>query len=353
MAPTFLLFSGHNERAVVTLCRYFTAAGLPFVIASAGADDAIHRTAYASRVVFERTDRAVDVGLFAHLAQGHGGALTYCPTTEFINDFVLRHRSVLAATGLRIGLPPRGVYELLTGKESSPAALAGVPGLRQIPCMPVSDARAPCVLKPVQNVQGGRVDYPLLCPDAKALDEARAQIDVSRYFAQPFVRGQSFYFCAYLGTDGGHVGYWQENLLQQPGGKSIVLARTCANPGLDEAALCRRLAALGFHGPFMMELIGNADGLHYIEINPRFWGPLQLALDACPELLHRYAEGEGATVARTPAAAIEGCYAWAFGARAEGLQRYPAARSLPDADRLLREHDIYNRPDTAALAGCH
>jgi hypothetical protein len=352
MSPAFLLFSGHNDRAVVALCRYFSAAGLDFVIASAGQGDAIHKTAYANRVVFERIDRVVSVSLLAELARSAGRPLVYCPTTEFINDFVLRHRAELETAGLRIGLPPREVYEALTGKLSSQRLMAQVPGLRMPMSMPVSEARAPCVLKPKLNTDGKRVLYPLLCRTAEVLDDALGTIDPALWFAQEWVSGQSHYWCAYLARDGRVAGFWQQNLMQQPGGKSIVLARVCRNPGLDEAALVTQLRAAGYHGPLMIEVIANERGLHYIEINPRFWGPLQLALDACPELLHLYAEDEGIApavrLAQREGAAL---YAWHHGACQPGVVVHPAAASLADREALLREHDVYARPDTEALHG--
>ncbi len=356
MQPTFLIFSGHNERAVVTLCRYFTRAGLRVAIVSGGPNDAIHRTEYARQVVFERIDRVVDVGLLAHLARCIEGRLVYCPTTEFINDFVLRHRDELSSSGLQIDLPPREAYDTLTGKWSSQAALAGLPGLRLVPSLPFETLQAPCVIKPFVNTAAGRVHYPVLCTTPRALNLALGTLEREHYFAQPFISGQSYYLCAYLGRDGRAVSYWQENLLQQPGGKSIVLARSCANPGLDEAALFARLSALGYHGPLMLEVIGNEDGLHYIEINPRFWGPLQLALDTCPELLRRFAAEAGATglpLAATTTSSRPHYFAWSHGARTPELHHYPSARSLADTRRLLCAHDIYAGADTAALHACH
>ena len=52
----FLPFSGHNDRAIVALCRFWRRFGLRFDLVSAGAHDPIHRTAYANAVVFERLD---------------------------------------------------------------------------------------------------------------------------------------------------------------------------------------------------------------------------------------------------------------------------------------------------------
>jgi len=355
MAPAFLLFSGHNDRAVITLCRFFERTGLPFVIVAAGRHDAIHRTAYRDRVILDRLDAVVSVELLRQIADSAALPLVYCPTTEFINDFVLQHRAAWAGSRLHIGLPDKAIYDTLTGKLASQAALAGVAGLRMPAAMPMDALQPPCVLKPKANVLHAKVLYPLLCRTRLEIDSPLAGIDADAYFAQEYVVGQSYYLCAYLAKNGERASYWQENLLQQPGGKSIVLARACANPGLDEDGLLTHIAGLGYHGPLMVEVIHSERGFHYIEINPRFWGPLQLALDHCPRLLALFAEEHGGVprVAVQRDASRAGHYAWAFGARHSNLKTYPRAEGLPKIERLLRDHDVYAGADTARLHDCH
>lgn len=355
-AATFLLLSGHNERAVIALARYFTRAGLPFVVASAGAADAIRRTAYAPQVVFERIDRQVTTRLFTDLAAGLGLRLLPVPTTEFVNAFALAHADEWAGAAVDFGLPEPGLYARLTSKQHSQALLQGIPGLVMPAMAELADARAPCVLKPRVNTHGGTVLYPLLCETAAELAAARAGLDPALWFAQAFVRGQSHYFCAYLSRDGRHAGFWQENLMQQAGGKSIVLARECGNPGLSENALVARLQGLGYHGPLMLEVIATADGeLHYIETNPRFWGPLQLALDACPQLLDLYATDRGLPPARPTPRKPGGphYYAWAQGAACGPTRALPALADVADWPHRLIDCDVYGGADTAALHACH
>lgn len=355
--PRFLLFSGHNDRAVVTLCRYFRERALPYALVAAGRDDAIHRTDHAGQVLFNRLDRVIDLPFLQGLAGGE--PTVYVPTTEFINHFVLAHRSELQAAGWLIGLPAAAVYAQLTGKLASQAVVQGLTGLRPPAAQALEQARPPCVLKPRENLQAARVLYPQLCLTPEALTQALAGIEPAQWFAQDYIDGQSHYLCGYLACDGQRAWYWQDNLLQQPGGKSILLARTGANPGLDADALFDGLARLGYHGPFMMELIRDAAGrLHYIEINPRFWGPLQLALDACPRVLDLFAADHGVPLPPRDGAlpATGQLYAWAHGAAQAGCRHYPALQqqaseaSLP---ALLARHDIYARPDTQALHGQH
>ena len=126
---TFVLLSGHNDRAVITLCRFFRGAGLPFAIVAAGRDDAIHRTAYADAVIFNRLDKVLTVDWLAALADSLGGTAIHCPTTEFVNDFVLANRRAVEAAGWIVGLPERDVYERLTSKLASRDVVAGLTGV--------------------------------------------------------------------------------------------------------------------------------------------------------------------------------------------------------------------------------
>lgn len=353
----FLLFSGHNDRAVVALCRFFEQAALPFVIVAAGQTDAIHRTKWAEQVVFNRLDARVTVEWLRQLAGSLGGELVYCPTTEFINHFVLTHREALAGSGLQIGLPDRAIYEALTGKHRSQALMTSLCGDLQLPAtQPDGQWHAPCVLKPRENVSAGRVLYPVLCPEDADLQQALSVLDRGSYFAQDFIKGQSHYLCAYLARDGEFASFWQLNLMQQGGGKSIVLAKPCGNPGLDEVGLFSGLHKKGYHGAFMLELIASQGRLYYIEVNPRFWGPLQLALDVCPDILRLFARDQGCDTPAMPAQRPENAaYAWAYGAQQPGVVVHPAGLALDaqERERLLSAHDVYARDDTRALQACH
>lgn len=360
MAPVFVLLSGHNDRAVVTLCRWLRGAGLPFAIVASGRHDAIHRTAYADAVILNRLDKVVSVDWLAAVADAVGGAAIHCPTTEFVNDFVLAHRDAVEAAGWIVGLPERAVYERLTSKLSSQALVASLTGIEAPRPQPMTALRAPCVLKPRVNVSGGRVLYPLLCLDDAALAMAHAGLRDDEWFAQDYVDGQSRYLCGYLCADGRRAWFWQDNLLQQPGGKSIVLAREADTPAFDADRFFDGLHTLGYRGPLMLEVLVDSEArAHYIEINPRFWGPLQLALLACPDILRLFALDHDVQPTRAVPASDRPSphyYAWAHGARAAACRRYPAAAGEGDAARLeqlLETHDVYAAPDTAALHGTH
>ncbi len=362
-AGIFLLFSGHNTRAVIALCRFFDKYNLPFVIVASSHLDPIFKTDWSSYIIFCRLDKKLDLRLFQQVkaaAENTIGAdhkLIYCPTTEFMNQFVLGCREELDLVGIRIQLPSAELYHRLTDKIVSSNLVESISGLLSPPNLEWNNLTAPCVFKPKENIVGGEVLYPVLCFTELEVKQAASELSPDRWFVQRYVSGQSHYLCGYLCRDGQRAWYWQTNLLQQPGGKSIVLAKMGLNPGIDEENLFSGLTRVGYFGPFMMEVIqDNAGGLNYIEINPRFWGPLQLAVDAYPAVLELFAEDMGWKVTNLKIPDDHTCwYAWAKGARTPDCKKYPEAGSIDtdELNRLLKIHDVYGHEDTKLLQGVY
>lgn len=79
------------------------------------------------------------------------------------------------------------------------------------------------------------------------------------------------------------------------GGISVLSESVALDPALREIA-CRILDRVSWHGVAMIELKVTAEGVPYlIEVNARFWGSLQLAVDAgvdFPWLLYQLAIGK-------------------------------------------------------------
>ncbi|SEI50216.1 hypothetical protein [Nitrosomonas eutropha] len=360
MTKTFLIFTGHNERAVVALCRALSSRSLPFCLIANSELDPIFETFWAPYVSLVRSNCYVDLSLFEQVRRSVGKSqeLIYCPTTEFMNAFVLKNRKQLEFLGIRIILPPANVYDQLTSKSRSTYLIRDICGLTPPQHIAWYDALAPCVFKPNVNVLDGVVLYPILCFSQCKVSETRARLDPDQWFVQEYVEGQSYYLCGYLSRNAEFQFYWQTNLMQQPNGKSIVLARTGTNPGLDESRFFNGLTNMGYFGPIMMEIIEEPNGqLNFIEINPRFWGPLQLAVDACPEMLDLYASDTEFSIKtnsqRLTTNSRTCWYAWSKGAQMHQCHIYPAAYEFSGAQlqKLLNNHDVYRRDDTKGLQG--
>jgi hypothetical protein len=216
--------------------------------------------------------------------------------------------------------------------------------------MPISTANTPCVIKPCKNIVNGNVLYPTLCLNNFHLEETLSYINPRNYFAQEFIEGQSYYLCGSLSKEGNYCCYWQENLLQQKNGKSIVLARTCDNPGLNESQFFETIHSSGYYGIMMAEFIKRDGGLYFIEINPRFWGPFQLAIDHCNKIMDSYMQQWfGFQTYGSCNRDITNYYAWYHGAQQNGLRRYPNIMNIDTLEFYLEKYDVYNHNDTCGL----
>ena len=279
--------SGYNVRAVVALCRWAAAAGVPVHLAARDAADPIGLTDHAARVFVQRRSPRLDLDEVLTWIRGlcdqHGYAqLLLAPSTEFFNRFMLRHRVAIEAAGGIVPLVDEALYLRVSDKQAFgemcaacdiavPATFDGVPDT------------LPFVAKPRRYLaaRSGRVKpYLIHTPAERA--QFLAQESADAFFYQEFVQGQSLYLLAHIGRGGQVTASAQQNLMQQADGGSIVLARAHdfhhepeARPYLD------MLLDAGFHGLVMIEVrrCQRTGRCVMIEANPRMWGPLQFMLD--------------------------------------------------------------------------
>lgn len=284
----FLILSGANERAIVAACRNLLTEGVGFSIIARPIKDPIIGSFLAPYIVAERTSDALDIeDLITTLDRVRHqlpSRLIYLPASEALNRLVLAHRGRLETeAGLEIPLPSPEIYQTLSDKASF-NALAYRFGLETPPREEnPATAALPIVAKPYAEFSpsSGQKLYPVLI-----FEEAQREVFLKRpsagdYFFQRYVNGQSYYYLFFFDGHGGAVSLFQENIAQQPGGKSIVAAQLCACPSqefLEKLTEC--INSTGFFGFCMVEAI-QVEGKNYlIELNPRLWGPFALAVDA-------------------------------------------------------------------------
>jgi predicted ATP-grasp superfamily ATP-dependent carboligase len=363
--PLFILFSGHNQRAIISLCRFFYANKIKFIIISNGKNDPIWETKWKRQVKISRIDENIDIEIFKLISKIKSMSkfvLTYCETTEYLNNFVYENKDEIEKLKIRINLPDKKIYELLTNKESSAAIIKKLAKIKTPPRIKGNELTIPFVIKPKKNIVGDKVFYPQIILTIEDYRKAELYLNNNKWFNQKYIDGQSIYFCSYISRNGETAYYWQNNLVQQENGKSIILAKTTQNPGVDTAKLISGLIKLDYHGLFMMEVIKtNRNELYFIEINPRFWGPLQLSLTVCPEILYLYTKDAGLEITEKSnliAKKDEAWYAWSFGAKNQKkLRVYPelpkGMSSVNKMNDVLKKYDIYNYSDTRKLTGVY
>lgn len=359
-----LIFSGSNERAIVAFCRVLHSLGIAPLIVARTDQDAILRTRYRQHVVATRRMDQLDLDditrcLQEAQARRQGARLVLCPTSEFLNLFLLQHRHYLRQLGCEIPLVDGELYRLVSDKYSF-SRLCATEGAA-IP-QELADYRGqafPFVAKPRQNVnRANRSLYPYLIHSAADLDAFLISEQTADFYFEEYLSGESYYLLYYLGQDGRVTRFSQQNLLQQAGGKSIVLARPAQlhrQPVADQyVGILRRL---GFWGLAMIEVIRRGDDLVFIELNPRFWGPMQLTVDARAGILEAFVADQlgGDLPLHRHTGSSHSAYLWLNGWLANtrrGQQpRWHITPATHAARFVLRHlaHDIYLRRDTLGL----
>lgn len=353
----FLVPSGYNFRAVLAFCRALEQAGHTPAVVACTKDDPIFRTRFRDAVVFTRANRSLEVADFtaaATAARKRTGA-TQCvlaPASEYMVRWALQQRDALAAAHCELPLPDEATYLRVTDKGSFTVFCheRGLP----VPGELATGAHLPCVAKPRWNVApDGTSLYPWLLRTREDLLRFERETQPEHFFFQEWVEGRSLYLLFHLPRRGRATVFSQENLAQQPGGKSVLLARAARlHEDAREVAFWEdALRATGFYGVAMLELRQRDDGeCVLIEANPRLWGPLQLCVDACPPLLRGYVEEHlGRSPAARPAGAIRtrAAYLWSGGFAAGEPVWHGAAPRRGWLARLRHAaDDVYLRADS-------
>jgi len=119
-----------------------------------------------------------------------------------------------------------------------------------------------------------------------------------------------------------------------PSGGASTLRESARDAALEDAAV-RLLRHIGWTGVAMVEFKRRQDGFHLMEINPRFWGSLALAVDAgvnFPLLLVKWARGE----------AFEPVTAWKSGIRARVFFPGDVMHYLANPDRAKMDPPLFD-----------
>lgn len=354
-----MCLSGHNIRAVVALCRWAARRGVPLHLAARDAEDPIWQTDHAAQVFVQRSSPALSLqellGWIRTLRARHDhDRVVIAPSTEFFNRFLLRHRAPIEAAGGVIPLVDEALYARISDKEAFAAMCRdhGIAVPAEYPSLP---NHLPFVAKPRRylGADGQQLKPQLVLTDADraAFEQAHAPAD---FFYQEFVDGQSLYLLAHIARNGEVTATAQENLMQQPRGGSIVVARghdfhtePDARPYVD------MLVSAGFHGLVMIEVrrCVRSGRAVMIEANPRMWGPLQFMLDRNVDPFTPLLRDHGMTLPlpQTQEPALP-YYFWAG-----GLSQQPCAFHNFSADDFVASYpaiaacDLFLRDDSRRL----
>lgn len=219
------------------------------------------------------------------------------PITEATAYVILKYRDELPASVI-LPFPDTDTVDRVSNKNElfRLARQKGVPVPHTLECRDASEGlRAlssidafPVVLKPARSkILLGQGIITTQVVVANSREEAEAALRSRPYFDHPFTiqsfvrgHGQGVFV---LFERGDAVRFFAHRRLREkpPGGGVSVLSESASVPDLLREHAENLLAPLKWHGVAMVEFRVAEDGTGYLmEINPRFWGSLQLAIDS-------------------------------------------------------------------------
>lgn len=356
-----LIFSGYNQRAVVSFIRTLIINKQPYSIVACSENDPIFQTGFKENIYSVRKKNKLDLVdiknciVEARLKSG-GREFLIAPSTEALNRFVIDNRSFFEELNCTSPLVDGNLYRSISDKHSF-CELCNRNGIK-IPKISQSvDAfDVPFVAKPYEYFSIGRkVFSPVIVLSEKDKRTFLEKYNSSDFFYQEFVDGKSFYLLYYFHRNGSVYKFSQENIVQQPDGKSVIAAFPSDFHLSEESARYEVLfKKLGYYGFVMVEIRNRGNVNYMIEANPRFWGPSQLFVDAGANFFEAYLNdfGEMEEIKHFDDFDKNIGYFW-FGGFLESCKKgkFPVFYNRSEDEFILEldkwiRYDIYNRCDT-------
>lgn len=219
------------------------------------------------------------------------------PVTDASMSMVLSHRAELEELGAQVPFADRESYTAISDKRGVLGRAAGL-GIRTPKQVVVESPQAglpeeslpyPVVLKPCRSVvgtgTGRRKTRVLYASDRAELAELLAAMDPLAYpvLLQERITGEGVGVFLLRWDDDIIAAFAHRRLREKPpsGGVSVLRESYPLDPGLYERSVAL-LAQHQWRGPAMIEYKLDCDsGTPYLmEVNGRYWGSLQLAIDA-------------------------------------------------------------------------
>jgi predicted ATP-grasp superfamily ATP-dependent carboligase len=310
-ADRVLILDG-NTRSALASTRSLGKKGVHVVVA----DEAKRTLSGASRYcseTFTYPSPASNLDGFLTTLKGEccrRGIGMILPMTEISTWMVLRHREEFES--LRVPFVDFRTYDALTDKWrllrlaeqlnlSIPKThfVTDLSALREV----LPALKFPVVLKPYRSMVSSQrrwipasVQYARSVTELKEIAARYEYFRGNRFLIQECISGQGQGVFALYNQSKPVVFFGHRRLRERPlwGGVSVLSESIEPNPEAQRMARAI-LDYVGWHGVAMVEFKVSAEGVPYLmEVNGRFWGSLQLAIDAgvdFPWLLYQLAIG--------------------------------------------------------------
>ncbi len=297
----FLIFSGYNQRAVVAFCREATRLKVPFCIFAKSEEDTIFKTIYKEQVYAIRTEKLLlkadlDVCIAKTKTATNFTDFIILPSSEFLVRFFLENRAYYEHLNCTVPLVSSTLYAKVSDKYSFGKLCEEYGLLIPLEYQKPEHLHYPFVAKPrlYFSNSSARTLNPYLILTEADWNEFLNKEETDAFYYQEFITGACYYLLYYLSNKQNDVCYSQKNLVQQAGGKSMIVAQSSDVHHLPIGKkYVNMLKKEGFEGLIMIELKKKGDEFVMIEANPRLWGPSQLFVDAGVPIFEAFIKDQG------------------------------------------------------------
>lgn len=355
-----LILSGYNIRAVVAFCRWASSLKIPFHLVARNKSDPIFLTKYSKSVSLVREHEQLQLedlcGWISHTCEHYSYSnVLVLPSTEFLNRFMVNNKNAIELAGGIVPLVVKELYEYISDKYTFGKLCLdfGISIPEEYQVLP---AVFPFVAKPRNYASiEKRQLKPYLIYGVNDLSKFRQNENEIDYFFQEYIDGESHYLLAYIPRNGKPILFSQENLIQQPNGGSIILARRDDIHKSGAAGqYFKLLAKLNFHGLIMIEIRLQKEQSEYfmIEANPRLWGPMQFVVDNGIDIFGAFLRDYGFSVPSIQTKNTHNQFYFWSGGLAEiehpTFHNYSPDRFSSEIS-VINNHDLFFRKDTIEL----
>lgn len=298
MEPRILVLDG-NQRASLAAVRSLGSKGLWVAVGETTPNSLAGLSRFCSQTVQYADPYSSPRQFFSDvLQQVKALRITFLlPITEAATYILLAYRTELPEEVI-LPLPHTEAVEQLANKNNlfGLAREQGIPIPDTVVCQNAAEGLAalnnirqyPVVLKPFKsNVLQDDAIVATQVVIAKTAEEAKRALHTYAFFEYPFTlqsfiegTGQGIFA---LFNHGKPICYFAHRRLREkpPGGGVSVLSESAPVNEKLKVSATRLLHTVQWHGVAMVEFRVSADGTGYLmEVNPRFWGSLQLAIDS-------------------------------------------------------------------------
>lgn len=282
-----VIFSGFNMRAVYAFMRTLDKNSIDYAIIASSDKDDIFKTVYKKNVLAIRKHRELHLKDIIETLEKVQSVLQsdsylIAPSTEALNRFLLKHRTVFDDLKCTTPLVEKELYEQISDKYNFGMLCKDYHIAIPREYSDLEDVKLPLVVKPKKYFgSNGEIYAPQILRDIKELKNFIAKYNKDDFYFQEYVDGRCIYLLYYFDKNKKVHKFSQENLIQQENGKSMLLAKSSRIHNDDISSKFEELfVSINFRGLVMVELKLMKNQFVMIEANPRFWGPSQLFVDA-------------------------------------------------------------------------